>query len=62
MELRYIDPSAPVDITIAEPGAGASPDDFKYQPNFFYTASPVAPRQLYYAPNIALSSVFQVRA
>ncbi|KXZ46875.1 hypothetical protein GPECTOR_40g609 [Gonium pectorale] len=58
-QVRYRNPSAVVDVKLADPGGGGSPSDYKY-PSTFFTVTPVPPRQLYYAPNIALSSAFQV--
>ena len=55
-ELRVRNPSALVNITMAPPNSAA----FSYM-DVFYTSTPVAPRDYYMAPDIALSSVFQVR-
>ncbi|PNW72032.1 hypothetical protein CHLRE_16g685250v5 [Chlamydomonas reinhardtii] len=60
-EMRYRNPSAIIDIQMAEPTGqpGASSSAFSRMTNF-YISTPVPPKDYYWAPKIALSSTWQV--
>ncbi|GLC40535.1 hypothetical protein PLESTM_001085000 [Pleodorina starrii] len=58
-ELRYINPVAPIDVTLAKPNGGGEPA-LDYLPSVFFVSTDTPPRNFYYAPNIALSSTWQV--
>ncbi|KXZ55712.1 hypothetical protein GPECTOR_2g1262 [Gonium pectorale] len=55
-ELRYRNPSAKISIYLAEPGS----PDLRSDLPWFFIATSKSPRYYYYAPEIALSSTFQV--
>ncbi|KAG2435743.1 hypothetical protein HXX76_006939 [Chlamydomonas incerta] len=60
-EMRYRNPSAVIDIQMAQPTGqpGASSSAFSRMTNF-YVSTPVPPKDYYWAPKIALSSTWQV--
>ncbi|KAG2495302.1 hypothetical protein HYH03_006574 [Edaphochlamys debaryana] len=60
LEIRYVNPTLPIDIRLADPDAGVGADAFAYPEGVFFTATPGPPRPNHFAPNIALSSVYQV--
>ena len=60
-ELRYRNPTEVIHIGVGEAGAGGAAA-LTDQQSFFYISTRKPPRDYYYAPSIALSSTFQVRA
>ncbi|GLC47995.1 hypothetical protein PLESTB_000047600 [Pleodorina starrii] len=58
-ELRYLNPVAPIDVTLTEPNGGGE-RALGYLSSVFFVSTDTPPRNYYYAPNIALSSTWQV--